>query len=86
MVKLSRTVRVNDRHRFVVDVDDTDEGILCFINEMNYWIVKANRIDEALLQARELSFDWHSRAVLSLVGYQVVSRAIGVMKIPFSGR
>jgi len=49
-------------------------------------VVKANGIDEALLQARELSFDWHSRAVLSLVGYQVVSRAIGVMKIPFSGR
>jgi len=49
-------------------------------------VVKANGIDEALLQAREMAFDWHSRAILSLVGHQVVSRAIGVMKVPFSGR
>ncbi|MFQ6122505.1 MAG: NAD(P)/FAD-dependent oxidoreductase [Dehalococcoidales bacterium] len=46
-------------------------------------IVKANGIDEALLKAKDLSFDWHSKAILRLIGYKVVSRAINVMKIPF---
>ena len=46
-------------------------------------IVKASGIDEALLKAKDLSFDWHGRAILRLMGHQVVSRAIDVMKIPF---
>jgi flavin-dependent dehydrogenase len=45
-------------------------------------IVKANGIDEALLKAKDLSFDWHSWAVLRLVGYKVISKAMKVMKIP----
>ena len=46
-------------------------------------IVKANGIDEALLKAEDLSFDWHSQTVLRLMRYQIVSRAIDVIKIPF---
>jgi len=46
-------------------------------------VVKANGIDEALLKAKDLSFDWHSKAILRLIGYTVVSKAIGVVKIPF---
>jgi len=46
-------------------------------------IVTANGIDEALLQASDLSFDWHSKAVLRLMGHQVIARAMGVIKIPF---
>jgi len=45
-------------------------------------IVKANGIDEALLKAKDLSFDWHSQAILRLIGYKVVSKAIEVIKIP----
>ena len=46
-------------------------------------IVKANGIDEALLKAEDLSFDWHSRAILRVIGYTVVSKVAGVMKPPF---
>ena len=46
-------------------------------------IVKANGIDEALLKAKDLSFDWHSKAILRLLGHTVVSKAIEVMRIPF---
>ena len=46
-------------------------------------IIKTNGIDEALLKARELSFDWHSQAILMLLGRTVVSKALGVIKLPF---
>ena len=45
-------------------------------------IVKANGIDEALLKAKNLSFDWHSKAILRVIGYTVVSKVVGVMKPP----
>jgi len=45
-------------------------------------IVKANGIDEALLKAKDLSFDWHGKAVLRLIGHEVVSRALGRVKPP----
>jgi len=45
-------------------------------------IIKANGIDEALLKAKDLSFDWHSRAILRLLGRTVVARAIGVFRLP----
>jgi len=46
-------------------------------------IIKANGIDEALLKAKDLSFDWHSRAILMLLGRTVVSKALGVIRLPF---
>jgi flavin-dependent dehydrogenase len=46
-------------------------------------IIKSNGIDEALLKADDLSFDWHHQAVLRLLGHRVVSKAIKAMKIPF---
>lgn len=46
-------------------------------------IIKLHGIDESLLKARDLSFDWHSRAVLRLMGHRAVSRALEVMKMPF---
>ncbi len=45
-------------------------------------IIKANGIDEVLLKAKDLSFDWHSRAILMLLGRTVVSKAIGVFRLP----
>ena len=46
-------------------------------------IIKSNGIDEALLKADDLSFDWHSEAVLRLIGHRAVSKVLGIMKIPF---
>ncbi len=46
-------------------------------------IIKSNGIDETLLRAKDLSFDWHSRAVLRVMGHQAVTRALEVMKMPF---
>ena len=47
-------------------------------------IIKSNGIDEALLKADDLSFDWHGRVVLRLIGYRALSQFIGVMKFPFT--
>jgi flavin-dependent dehydrogenase len=46
-------------------------------------IVKAGGIDEALLQAEDLSFDWHGRTILRLLKYQMVARTLDVIKLPF---
>jgi len=47
--------------------------------------IKSNGIDEVLLKAEDLSFDWHSEAVLRLMRHKAISKAIEVMKIPFRG-
>ncbi len=46
-------------------------------------IVKAGGIDEALLKSEDISFDWHSRTIGSLLKYQMVARTLDVIKIPF---
>ena len=46
-------------------------------------IIKSNGIDEALLKADDLSFDWHGRVVLRLLGHQALSKAIKAMRLPF---
>jgi len=51
-----------------------------------FGIIKSSGIDEALLKANDLSFDWHSEVVFRLMGHKAVSKAIKVMKIPFLGR
>ena len=48
-----------------------------------FTIIKANGIDEALLKAKDISFDWHGKAVLRLLGDQAVAKAIDVVTIPF---
>jgi len=35
-------------------------------------IIKASGIDEALLKAKDISFDWHSKTIKSLLKYQVL--------------
>ena len=47
-------------------------------------IIKSNGIDEALLKAQDLSFDWHSQVVLRLIRHRALFTAI--MKIPFHFR
>jgi len=46
-------------------------------------IIRSNGIDRALLEADDLSFDWHSRAVLRLMEHRAMSKALEVMKAPF---
>ncbi len=46
-------------------------------------IIKSDGIDEDLLKADDLSFDWHGEVILRLLGQRVLSKAIKVMKIPF---
>jgi flavin-dependent dehydrogenase len=47
-------------------------------------IVKARGIDEALLKAEDISFDWHSQTILRLMRYQTVAKALEVIKFPFN--
>ena len=49
-------------------------------------VVKANGIDEALLRAEDVSFDWHGRTLVKLLKYRVVSRTIGRFKLPSGDR
>ena len=46
-------------------------------------IIKSNGIDEALLKAEDLSFDGHGEVILRLLRYQVLSKAIKMMRVPF---
>jgi len=46
-------------------------------------IIKSKGIDEALLKAKDLSFDWHGEVILRLIRRRVISKTIGIMKVPF---
>jgi geranylgeranyl reductase family protein len=46
--------------------------------------MKSHGIDQALLQAEDAAFDWHGKAAMRLIGNKIVSKAMGVMKAPFS--
>jgi digeranylgeranylglycerophospholipid reductase len=46
-------------------------------------IVKDNGIDQSLLKAEDLSFDWHSKTIFKLLRYQMISKAIDIIKLPF---
>ncbi len=46
-------------------------------------IIKSKGIDEALLKADDLSFNWHGEVILRLLGHRVLSKAVKVMRIPF---
>jgi len=46
-------------------------------------VIKSHGIEESLSKAEDLSFDWHGRAVLRLMGYRAVSRVLEVMKMAF---
>jgi flavin-dependent dehydrogenase len=46
-------------------------------------IIKAGGIDEALLKAEDVSFDWHGRTIMKLLKYRVVARTLGQIRLPF---
>ncbi len=49
-------------------------------------IVKAGGIDEALLKSADISFDWHSRTITSLLKYRAVAGVLNALKMPFKTR
>ncbi len=46
-------------------------------------IIRSGGIDEALLKARDISFDWHSRTIMSLLKYQMITKTLKIIKLPF---
>ncbi|MBI3040056.1 MAG: NAD(P)/FAD-dependent oxidoreductase [Chloroflexi bacterium] len=48
-----------------------------------FGIIKSDGIDEALLKADDLSFDWHGQVILRLIGHQALSRIFRAKKPPF---
>jgi len=46
-------------------------------------VIEKNHIDAALLEATEVSFDWHSRAIMQLLRRAVVARVLGSIRFPF---
>ncbi len=47
-------------------------------------IVQSNGIDKALAEANDLSFDWHGRVVLKLIGFRALSQVFGAVSFPFT--
>lgn len=46
-------------------------------------IIVSRGIDKKMLQATDLSFDWHGKAALRLLGYDVASRVVSGVKLLF---
>lgn len=46
-------------------------------------IIQTNHIEKALLDSSDVSFDWHSSAILKLMEYRAISKAFELMKLPF---
>jgi len=46
-------------------------------------IIEKNRIDVSLLKAKDVSFDWHSQAIMNLLRRAVVARIFGGIRLPF---
>jgi digeranylgeranylglycerophospholipid reductase len=49
-------------------------------------IIKAGGIDEALLKAKDVSFDWHGRTIKRVIKYQVIAKTMGIVRLPFKSR
>ena len=43
-------------------------------------IIKSNGIDKALLEAEDVAFDWHGKAVLKLLGHRALARFVEAMR------
>jgi len=46
-------------------------------------IIKSNGIDDVLLKADDLSFDWHGEAMVRLLGRGAIAKVIKVMRLPY---
>jgi len=50
--------------------------------EQIFDIVKSHKIDEELLKTKSLSFDWHSKTIMMLLGRAVIAKVLGMAKAP----
>ncbi len=48
-------------------------------------IIERDHIDAALLEDQDVSFDWHSQAIMRLLRRAMVARIFGVIRLPFRG-
>jgi len=46
-------------------------------------IIKDNGIDKDLLQTEDVTYDWHGKAVLRLMGYKMLLKTMNVVRMPF---
>jgi digeranylgeranylglycerophospholipid reductase len=46
-------------------------------------LIKAGGIDEALLKAEDVSFDWHGKTIMKLLKYRMVAKTLDIIKLPF---
>jgi digeranylgeranylglycerophospholipid reductase len=46
-------------------------------------MVKARGIDETLLKAEDVTFDWHGRTIIKLLKYQMIAKTFGQIRLPF---
>lgn len=53
--------------------------------DLIFKMMKSTGIDKALLNADDLSFDWHSRTIMRLLKYQVVAGTLKIIRLPFGG-
>ncbi len=44
-------------------------------------IIKTHQIDKDLAEAEELSFDWHSKAVMRLIKHRILAKTLGIVKM-----
>jgi flavin-dependent dehydrogenase len=47
-------------------------------------IVRSAGIDKTLLDAEDLSFDWHGGVVMKLIGHGAISQVLGALRVPFT--
>jgi digeranylgeranylglycerophospholipid reductase len=46
-------------------------------------LIKAGGIDEALLKAEDVSFDWHGKTIMKLLKYRIVVKTLNIIRLPF---
>jgi flavin-dependent dehydrogenase len=49
-------------------------------------IIERDHIDAALAEDQDVSFDWHSQAIMRLLRRVVVARIFGGIRLPFWGK
>jgi geranylgeranyl reductase family protein len=52
--------------------------------DLIFKIMKTSGIEGAILKADNVSFDWHSKTMMSILRYQTISRAAGLIRSPFT--
>jgi hypothetical protein len=57
------------------------EKMSCRQIDMMFKMIKSGGIDKAQMKTKELSFDWHSKTIKSLVKYQLLTAPLSFLKL-----